>query len=255
MTTKNFIFFKNAVVITTAFFLTSASHLKVKYTHGKVEAADLDFNGPESVSLLEVNTSIESNFLIATGKGSRTEISSPEDHTTWRLGSLSVSKWPSLNECWIHSGSLLCSTKTEEPIKISSTKSKASFHGPGTFIIEATTNGGFKFIPLESSGLLATTNGGTKEVKGGRMLLIIGDPSNFGDAYDIDLMLMLKTSRLLNSFPTQLDRHKQIGVSVYVQQMNIRGKYDALIGDATSEENLQLWKFTTDKGKASISNN
>jgi hypothetical protein len=37
--------------------------------------------------------------------------------------------------------------------------------------------------------------------------------------------------------------------------MNIRGKYDALIGDATSEENLQLWKFTTDKGKASISNN
>jgi hypothetical protein len=68
-------------------------------------------------------------------------------------------------------------------------------------------------------------------------------------------MLMLKTSRLLNSFPTQLDRRKQIGVSVYVQQMNIRGKYDALIGDATSEENLQLWKFTTDKGKASISNN
>lgn len=232
-----------------------ASSLKVKYTHGKVEAADLELNGPDSVSLVEVNASIEHNFLIATGKGSRTELSTTEDHTTWRLGSLSVSKWPSLNECWIHSGSLLCSTITEEPIKISSTKSTASFHGPGTFIIEATTNGGFKFIPLESCGSLTTTNGGTKEVKGGRMLLVIGDPSNFGDAYDIDLMLMLKSSRLINSFPTQLGRHKQIGVSVYVQQMKIRGKYDALIGDATSEDNLQLWKFNTDKGKVRFSNN
>ena len=99
----------------------SASSLKVKYTHGKVEAADLELKGPDSVSLVEVNASIEHNFLIATGKGSRTELSSTENHTTWRLGSLSVSKWPSLNECWIHSGSLLCSTKTEEPIKISST--------------------------------------------------------------------------------------------------------------------------------------
>ena len=84
----------------------SADHLKVKYIHGKVEAADLELKGPDSVSLVEVNTSIEKNFLIATGKGSRTEISSPEDHTTWRLGSLSVSKGSSLNECWIHSGEL-----------------------------------------------------------------------------------------------------------------------------------------------------
>ena len=255
MTPNSFILFKNAVVITTAFFLMSSTQLKVKYTHGKVELANLELKGPDSVSLVEVNASIGNNFLIATGKGSRTELSTPEDHTTWRLGSLSVSKWPSLNECWIHSGSLLCSTKTEEPIKISSTKSTASFHGPGTFIIEATTNGGFKFIPLESCGSLTTSNGGTKQVKGGRMLLVIGDPSIFGDAYDIDLMLMLKSSRLINSFPTQLGRHKQIGVSVYVQQMKIRGKYDALIGDATSEDNLQLWKFNTEKGKTNFPSN
>lgn len=255
MIPNSFIFFKNAVVITTAFFLMSYTQLKVKYTHGKVELANLELRGPDSVSLVEVNASIGNNFLIATGKGSRTELSTPEDHTTWRLGSLSVSKWPSLNECWIHSGSLLCSTKTEEPIKISSIKSTASFHGPGTFIIEATTNGGFKFIPLESCGSLTTSNGGTKQVKGGRMLLVIGDPSIFGDAYDIDLMLMLKSSRLINSFPTQLGRHKQIGVSVYVQQMKIRGKYDALIGDATSEDNLQLWKFNTEKGKTNFPSN
>ena len=87
------------------------------------------------------------------------------------------------------------------------------------------------------------------------MLLVIGDPSIFGDAYDIDLMLMLKSSRLINSFPTQLGRHKQIGVSVYVQQMKIRGKYDALIGDATSEDNLQLWKFNTEKGKTNFLSN
>jgi len=75
------------------------------------------------------------------------------------------------------------------------------------------------------------------------MILVLNDPSNFGDAYDIDLMLMLKSSRLLNAFPTQLERFKQIGISLYVQQMKLRGKYDALIGDATTNENLQLWKF------------
>jgi hypothetical protein len=96
---------------------------------------------------------------------------------------------------------------------------------------------------LESNGFIKTEKGGKKEIKGGRMILVLNDPSNFGDAYDLDLMLMLKSSRLLNAFPNKLQRFKQIGISLYVQQMKLRGKYDALIGDATTNENLQLWKF------------
>ena len=40
-----------------------------------------------------------------------------------------------------------------------------------------------------------------KKLKVDRMLLVLVKPTNFGDAYDIDLMLMLKSSRLINAFP------------------------------------------------------
>ena len=54
------------------------------------------------------------------------------------------------------------------------------------------------------------------------MLLVLGSPTNFGDTYDIDLMLMLKSSRLLNSFPQKLDRSQQIEIALFVQQMKLR---------------------------------
>jgi len=36
---------------------------------------------------------------------------------------------------------------------------------------------------------------------------------------------------------------RKIILSLYVQDIKLKGKYDALIGDATSENNLQIWKF------------
>ena len=80
------------------------------------------------------------------------------------------------------------------------------------------------------------------------MLFILGQPSEFGDAYDIDLMLLVKSSRLINYFPNPLSTFDQIGLAIYVQQLKLKGKYDALIGDATTNENLQLWKFGKNTG-------
>lgn len=237
-----------AVVSTTAFFLVDASELKVSYLKGKVEFADPELSGPNAISTVEINASVPPKMIIATAVGSRTEIIDTENQIIWRLGNLSAARWLNPNKCWVHSGSLLCSKNKDNRIIINTTKSNAIIEGPGTFIIEATSNGGFKFIPLESNGFIKTQKGGIKKVKGGRMILVLNDPSNFGDAYDIDLMLMLKSSRLLNAFPTQLERFKQIGISLYVQQMKLRGKYDALIGDATTNENLQLWKFGKNTG-------
>ena len=117
------------------------------------------------------------------------------------------------------------------------------FRGKGTIIIEATSNGGFKLIPLEAKGTLSTERGGTKELVGGRLLLVLGSPTEFGDAYDIDIMLMLKSSRLINAFPSPLPTFERIGLAVYVQELKLKGKYNALIGDAPTKDNLQMWKF------------
>ena len=98
-------------------------------------------------------------------------------------------------------------------------------------------------------GTLTTLKGGTKEIIEGQMLLVMGNPTEYGNAFDLDLILLLRSSRLVNSFPVPLPTFDQIGLAIYMQQLKLKGKYDALIGDATSNENLQMWKFGKGKNK------
>lgn len=229
-----------AVAFATAFFLHGEKPI-VSFVSGKVEYVELVNNKANNIGILENNSSIQSNYLIATAKGSRTQIQ--YDSKTWRLGSLSAARWLDNNSFWIHSGSALFCSEEITTVHFSSIESNATFSGKGTIIVETTSNGGFKFIPLEAEGTITTAKGGVKNITEGQMLLILGQPSEFGDAYDIDLMLLVKSSRLLNYFPTPLSTFDQIGLAIYVQQLKLKGKYDALIGDATSNENLQMWKF------------
>ena len=239
MIIRTFILLTIAAVNSAAIFLFGER--SVSFVKGTVESIHLDINGSESINKVEKDDLIGSNYVLATGKSSRIEIKQKDKF--WRVGSLSVAKWNLDNELWLHSGSALFCTTSKTEIKFSTSKCQATFEGSGTIIIEATKNGGFKFIPLESKGTITTVNGGTKEIVGGRMLLVLGTPSYFGDAYDIDLLLLIKSSRLLNAFPDPLPTFKKIGLALYVQDLKLKGKYDALIGDATTDENLQIWKF------------
>ena len=218
-------------------FLFSQSPI-VSYVKGKVEYVVLDGDKGKKIDDLEINSFVLPNHLIATGKGSRTELH--QGNIIWRLGSLSVGKWLSKNSFWLHSGSSLFCTTEVKTIHLSSVESNATFEGKGTVIIEATSNGGFKFIPLECEGTLTTQSGGMKEIIEGQMVLVLGNPAEYGNAFDLDLVLLLRSSRLINSFPVPLPTFDQIGLAIYIQQLKIRGKYDALIGDATSNENLQM---------------
>ena len=85
-------------------------------------------------------------------------------------------------------------------------------------------------------------------------MLILGNPSEFGNAYDIDLNLLLRSSRLINSFPDPLSSFPKIGLAIYIQELKLKGKYDALIGDATTNKNLQMWKFGKNTGVESSTN-
>lgn len=238
-----------AAAFAAAFFLYGQKPT-VSFVSGKVEYVELKNGKANNIGILKNNSSIQSNHLVATAKGSRTEIQ--HDSKIWRLGSLSAARWIDKHSFWIHSGSALFCTKEETSIHISSIESNATFKGKGTVIVEATSNGGFKFIPLEAKGTITTAKGGVKDITEGQMLLILGKPSEFGDAYDIDLMLLVKSSRLLNYFPRPLATFDQIGLAIYVQQLKLKGKYDALIGDATTKENLQIWKFGKNTGKTDV---
>jgi len=193
------------------------------------------------VNPLQNNQLVIPETLLASGKGSRCELKT--NNAIWRLGSLSFAKWPKINEFWLHSGSALYCSEYNQTVTFSSRNSQATFTGKGTILVEALKNGGFKFIPLEAEGSLSTTKDGIIEVHDGRMLLVLDTPSYFGDAYDLDLLLLLKSSRLINSYPTALPTFDQIGLAIYVQQLKLKGKYDALIGNAPTNEKLEVWAF------------
>ncbi len=134
-------------------------------------------------------------------------------------------------------------------ITIESELSKLTIDGRFTAIVDCTSNGGFKFIPLEGKGRIIPDEGNSTEIYRGRLTMILGSPSQLGSAYDIDLLLLLKSSRLINSFPTALPSMKRISLSIYAQQLRLKGKFNALIGDAPTDDNLQMWAFGEEETK------
>ena len=240
MHSKNYFFIIIAAVCSAAIFLYG-QYNQVTYLKGKVEVIDSSKAGADSIFDLEKNTSVLPKHVVATGKGSRMELR--QNDVRWRLGSLSVGRWLSEKSFWLHSGSALFCSDTAGDFTFGTREANATFSGRGTIIIEATANGGFKFIPLEAKGTISTDSDDAQEVVGGRLLLVLGKPNRFGDAYDLDILLLLKSSRLVNAFPSPLPTFEKIGLALYVQELKLKGRYDALIGDATTNDNLQMWKF------------
>ncbi len=237
----------NAAILIAAFFLCipCKADFKAKFIKGKIESITDTLNDSVSVHPVKNDDLLEYNQLICTAKDSRGEFQL--NLLTLRLGSLSVMSVLGENSFFLHSGSMLIACKNKSEFKISTTSSSATFTGSGTILIETTNNGGFKFIPFEGRGTLKTENKNAQEVRGGRLVLVLGKPSKLGDAYDLDLMLLLRTCRLINSFPDPLDTFGRISLAVYSQELKLKGKYNALIGDAPSDTNLQVWAFGEDR--------
>ena len=231
------------------FYAESLTATTSSYIAGKVEIIDPNLTGRNSISLLETNSTIAINQVVCTGRGSRTQIHNGS--TILRLGANTVAKQEESGAYWIHSGSLLFCSTVPTTVRFSSLQSSAIFEGRGTIILETTGNGGFKLIPLEAKGYFSTAKDGKKEAKAGQLLFVVDNPSYFGDAYDIDLMLMLRSSLLINSFPDPLPTFERIGLAIYSQELKLKGKYDALIGNAPTKDKVQLWAFERGQGFSS----
>ena len=230
-----------AAVYSAAIFLCAKTQPIAQHVQGKSEVIQGGESNETKIVDLQAEDIIQHGDLICTGKGSRTEIH--HEKIIYRLGSMSVASWETDHSIKLLDGSFLFCSSEDANFTISSNEGSAKFSGSGTIIFETMQNGGFKFIPIEARGTLHTSQGGMKEVRSGRMMLVLGEPSYFGDAYDIDLMLMIKTSRLLNSFPDPLPSFGRISLAIYAQALKLEGKFNALIGDAPTKDNLQMWKF------------
>ena len=192
------------------------------------------------------NSTIKYGDSLHTKERSLCEITNKDFHI--RLGSDSILE-VNHSEIIVTKGSILLNNIAGRQLTISSEQSMLSTEGKYTGIIDCTSNGGFKFIPLEGKGKMNPEQGEAKDIYRGRLTMIIGSPSQLGSAYDIDLLLLLKSSRLINSFPTPLPSMKRISLSIYAQQLKMKGKYNALIGDALTNDELQMWAFGEDEAK------
>jgi hypothetical protein len=211
------------------------------YAEGKVELIRKDLVGEAAISGLDVNASLPQNTLLCTGEKSLTEITG--DSFLIRLGAMTVLESVTDESLKLFSGSMLIHLPVDSTITLQSEKTEVFIKGKLTAIVECTSNGGFKFIPLEGKGSIVPQQGEAKNIRSGRMTMVVGDPSRLGNAYDIDLLLMLKSSRLINSFPEPLPSMKKVSLAIYYQQLRLKGKFNALIGDAPSDDNLQMWTF------------
>jgi hypothetical protein len=218
--------------------------LTVTFQKGEINL--IDSNQTDLIyPFYDIGQKIDSKHFISTANGSRFELKSND--TTWRIGSQSFVKFETENKVWIHSGCLLLCLENEKKITFKTRKSEATYTGKGTIILECLENGGFKFIPLEGDGLLKTMKNMPFPILGGRLILVLGNPSYLGSSYDIDIMLLLQSSKLINNYPTTLSTFDQIGLALYIQQLTLKGKYNALIGDAHTNDELQIWAFGNKK--------
>ena len=214
------------------------------YAEGKVEVIRKDLIGASAIADAEVNATLSQNSLLCTGEKSLAEVAN--DTILIRLGSMSVLESVTNETVKIFSGSMLICLRDNAEITLKSEKASVSLKGKLTAIIECTSNGGFKFIPLEGKGTIIPQEGQSKAIKSGRLMMVVGSPSKLGNAYDIDLLLMLKSSRLINSFPKPLPSMKSISLAIYYQQLRLKGKFNALIGDAPKDDKLEMWPFGKD---------
>ena len=195
-------------------------------------------NLPTQVKKLSEGHVIESTDYLTTGPQSYTEIKAYG--ITLRQGSDTITQWMGDHHWKIIEGSVMFCLEDKMNLTVSSLKGSAKITGPCTFIAEATSNGGYKFITLSGNPYIET-----KEKKlrmpAGRLVLVLGEQESLGNAYDVDIMLLLQSSLLFNAFDDPPPTMKKIGLAVFAQQKRMKGKYNALIGDATSDKNLQMW--------------
>jgi hypothetical protein len=211
-----------------------------------VEALLKDRDRNATFATLEQNASVRSGDVLFTGKQSIAEFLGPNSSSI-RMGSEVTVELEGPQSVYIAAGTILVCLPEESNFKMRSTVAKASYKGRGTFFIECTGNGGFKIIHLEGKGTYATEKGGKLKLRGGQLCFVIRKPSEFGDIFDIDILLLVGTSRLLNAFPELPPTISRIGLTVYTQDLLMKSKFNALIGDAPTDKKIQLWALENSK--------
>lgn len=119
--------------------------------------------------------------------------------------------------------------------------------GSGTWMIEVTSLG-FKVIILEGK-LKVNGYKGIQVAKPGKLLLVTDKEGKISQELEVELPLLLGTSRLVNRFPSKLPSHSRLISAAQVQAIRMKKKYEAMVGDVSDDRKLQIWEIKKEKEK------
>ena len=184
-------------------------------------------------------------YSLVASKDSFLEIKQSPNQDIIRLGRSSAIEFRSANTVFLFQGSALFCNQHPHTWKVSSEKSQFQIQGRGTWMMEATSLG-FKVIILEGK-LTVTGHKGMQTAKAGKLLLVTDQEGKISQELEVELPLLLGTSRLVNRFPSKLPSHSRLISAAQVQAIRMKKKYEAMVGDISDDRKLQIWEIKNEK--------
>ena len=186
-----------------------------------------------------------SPFAILVAKDSYAEITFPTESII-RIGQQSVIEFRNLNHIRIFNGSSLFSLSKPQSLNLETNGTNIQLSGRGTFMLESPQGRNLKIIMLEGQVLLTSAQA-KQNLQAGQLVLVQAGTPDFGQTINIDLPLLLSTSRLVNNFSSALPSQSKLISAAKVQAVRLKKRYEALIGNTNDQNQLRLWALRKDK--------
>ena len=186
-----------------------------------------------------------SPFAVLVAKGSYAEMTFPTESII-RIGQQSVIEFQKLNHLRIFNGSSLLLLSKQQILNVETNGTKIQLSGRGTLMLESPQGKNLKIIMLEGQALLTSAEAKENLQAGQLVLLQAGNP-DFGQTINVDLPLLLATSRLINNFSSPLPSQSKLISAAKVQAVRLKRRYEALIGNTNDQNQLRLWALRKEK--------
>jgi len=135
---------------------------------------------------------------------------------------------------------LLCLPPSESmPFRIQGPSTSFHLDNSGTVMVQVTANGGMKLVCLSGHPRLLVGSH-SAVLQPGRVYFLPPGQPRLGRNILIDLSLFIRTSALIQEFPSKLPTHRQMQKTAFMQAISIEKRTRLFVGDATSSDSLDL---------------
>ena len=221
-----------------------AENLSVQEVIGKafVQPKKLDGKPPHPLKEKE-DIGIKFPYAVITSKNSFVELCQLDEKIskTIRMGRSTAIEFSSKNDLFLFQGSFLVTNFPSFNYRITSSKSSFDISGQGTWIVQHTQLG-FKLLALE--GKLHLSNGSNKkQIQPGELILVSDQDGKISQSLQIELPLLLATSKLINQFTNPLPSQARLTSAAQVQVLRMKKKYEAMVGGVSNDRKLRIWSL------------